>query len=422
MLKILRDYKQILLLSFISPFLALVKLISYQSQNSFKASVVLGFIFFGLFFSYPDYSDGAEHLERSLIFYSDMSFSVFVKEAWNILLLKPSYSSEDFYIHFLCFISNSILGLPKSLHFFASIILGKLVTDTFITIAYTKYLTWSRDTVYTLVIIFVFGIMSLNAIRINTAMWMSLYGIVSFYKTNKQSYLLYVLLAAQIHISFYLIGLIPLVGFFLRNRIKFLIIFWLLSPLTPTIQSLPVVNVLSESELLEKKSKYYVLDEDRITERNNIDRDGNRFYKRYGHLWLDEIALPMLMLSLVPLFWRPRGLGIAQAMLAVYLLSHTVTALFPYIPSLVGRIHVIGNVSLLLGVCSIGITELEKMYKTGFGRNTFIFVNRTNIILLIPILLLSFSHLLNTTNSYFIIFPSFLFGGIEGMGLKDIFF
>ena len=421
MLKILRDYKQALVLSFVSPFLVLVKLFSYPSQNTFKLSIMLGFIFFGLFFNYAEYTDGAEHLERSLMFYNDMSLSLFVKEAWNILRLNPSYSSEDLYIHFLCFISNSIFGLPKSMHFFASILLGKLVSDTFISIADTKYFSWSRNSVYVLVIVFVFGFMSLNAIRINTAMWMSLYGIVSYYKTNKHSYLLYILMATQIHISFYIIGLLPLIGFLLRRRIKYLIIIWLLSPLAPSLPHVPLVNVLANNDLLEQKSNYYVLDEDRIAESINLDRSGKRFYKRYGNLWLDDIALPMLMLSLIPLYWRPSRLGISESMLAVYLLCHSVTNLFPYIPSLVGRIHNIGNVSLILGVCSIGVNKLEKKFKTDLGRITFRTVNQLNFMLLTPILLLSLSHLLNTTDLYFIIFPLVALIGIDGMGLKDLF-
>ena len=181
------------LLFSVSPFIGIWVVLRNLSQKNVIFFFVLILACFGLLYNYNTTADGAVHYMRSLQYYSNMSLEDFFQESLNILSQNPTLHSNDLYIHFLSFITNSVLGIPKALHLFAGIVLGYIIGKTLqlVGVLGLKENVNRSNYLISLVLIIVHSVYPLNAIRIGTGMWLLAYAIIAYSKTNKRKYLLY---------------------------------------------------------------------------------------------------------------------------------------------------------------------------------------------------------------------------------------
>lgn len=389
--------------SLLSPALAITTLFRTKNYHFILVGSVLSMGLFGLFFTYPSFSDGGTHLERSLRYYSNMSFYEFFSEFNNIIFQNPTYSSEDLYIHILSFFSNSILGLPKTMHFFAGLLLGFVIFKSLWRVMGEKiyHLTWKNGLIFLTVLLFIHSVHSLNAIRISTAMWVCFYGVVSYYQTRNFKYLFVIILASQIHLGYAIIAIPAFVAVYISRYKVLLIIVWILS-FSYSLEFDPFKGYLPETEVSELKSKQYFLDDEMLQLRmeQRLSDEGN-WYSTRGPEWYHNIAIPGLLILMLPVYLSKKIEPIFKLLVGMALTTYILSNLVGFSPSLQGRIFNLTSISILFAALTLSVSyilnfnywflKLWNLYKILF------------LILCIPYIMKNISHIMGTTDVFFFI-------------------
>lgn len=175
----------------LSPLLGTYAAFRKLNRSNVVFFFVLTLASFGFLYYYGGSGDGTFHYENAKNLYSDIGLIEFLNECWNIIIQKPS-GPVDLYIHFLYFFSSSVLQWPASLHLWAGIVLGYIIGKTFRLLDFD--VKFEKDNKTNLFFLFVLVgthlIFPLNAIRIGTAMWLALLGIIGYAKTKRLKYVL----------------------------------------------------------------------------------------------------------------------------------------------------------------------------------------------------------------------------------------
>lgn len=404
----------------ISPFLGLLKLFSFKNKHLSLIGSTLVMMLFGALFTYPSYSDGGEHLRRSIEYYTYMGFSEFISEFYFIITQQPNTSSQDLYIHILCFFTNSIFGLPQALHSVAGLILGIVIFQAiWMTLGKNLYkLTWRSGLVYLIVLLFVYSLHSLNAIRISTAMWVSYIGIVGFYKKRSLKYILIIILATQIHFAYYIIGPVGLVAVFVMRFRWLLIGAWFLSFSFSAMSGDLLKSYLPKSEVVEEKSKAYILNEERLDELGD-DTAKLNWYKALGNVWFRSYALPILAVLLLPFFVNKKESTIKHLLISLFLTISIVSSFFTFLPSLQGRMMNLGGLALLFAAIIVSFETIHTVDERGFYVKLFKSFSWLFLFLSFPYVFENMSHVANTTEAFFIIGPILTVLISEPFSIKD---
>lgn len=417
-----RELNDFLLLSVISPALGLSKLFQAKNERFIVVGTMLAMSFFGALFAYPEGSDGHTHYLRSLEHYSNMNFSEFMAESWKIIIQKPSFGTTDLYIHVLSFISNSILSIPKSLHFFAGLVLGYFIAKSLLLVLGTnlKTLTWKSGLFIFIILLMIHSVSSLNAIRISTGAWVLFFGVCGYYFTKKPKFLLLFLLAAQIHLAFMIIAIPAIVVLFL-NKLKWLIVtIWVLS-FYFQLSFLDISSYLPTTDVVESKKQYYVLDESRLEifqEDRELKKSSLNWYAALGpSLYLDTALIIAIggMLLVYAKSEDPRLNFMFGAALLFYAFANVVS----FTPSLQGRLMNSVSIFLLFSILYY-MQESYIVNKSSLRQYVFRFSNFAFVTLSLPFLIKNFSHILNTTEFFFLAAPILSFFADEDFSIRDI--
>lgn len=410
-----QELKDFLVVSTLSPVLGLWRLFKSKNDRFILTGSILMMGIFGALFAYPEGSDGHTHYLHSLEYYTSMNFYEFLLESWNILMQNPSFGITDLYIHLLSFISNSILGIPKLLHFFAGLILGYFTIKSLVLVlgANLKTLTWKSGLWIFIILLMVHSVNSLNAIRIGTGAWVLFYGAASYYFTRNWKFLLFFLLATQVHLAMAVIAIPVIVAFFLAKWKWLTVGIWVMSFFIQ-LSFIDFSAVLPETEVVDIKTHYYVLDDQALEDFNKskTSRTGN-WYATLGPKLYFNVALIIAIGGMLLIYVKnrdPRFNYLFSAALLLYAFANIVS----FSPSLQGRL--MNNVSIFLLFGLLYHLQQSSSFKINTIRyRVFKFSNFIFSVLVIPFLLKSSSQILSTTEAFFLVFP---FASLAGYSLS----
>jgi hypothetical protein len=102
-------------------------------------------------------SDGEEHLSNAILNYSDMSFSDFLNQFYDLATLNGTSAAKDIYLHCISYLAASVFGVPELIHVFAGLILGYFFTKSALLVVKNR-LTIKKSSILTaFIILFIFN-------------------------------------------------------------------------------------------------------------------------------------------------------------------------------------------------------------------------------------------------------------------------
>lgn len=415
------EFRDFFLITLLSPLLGLIKLSSFKSKSFFVIGSMIMMGLFGLFYAYPEDSDGHTHYMHSLEDYSFMSFTFFITESWNILSQKPTIGKTDLYIHFLSFFSNSILGLPKTLHFWAGIILGLAISKTLILILDKSFVSskYTKGTLLLIILLLVHGFYNLNAIRLGTGAWVLIYGSIGYFLSRKKYYLLFIILAMQIHFAYTMIALPAIASFFLYKRKVAILFIWAISFFAQSSFSY-FESYVPQTEIFQDKAQDYVMEGERLEnfKANRASRTGN-FYATLGPTLYYDYAILILTIGFVLTFIESTNKLFDYTYVST-LLYLSFSNIVNFIPSLEGRLTGMASMFLLLSVL------IYYKYKDNYAqmsiKSTLVSSNSILLFLIlsIPFILKNIVQMMITTEPFIIFFPIFKILLNESISIRDL--
>lgn len=389
----------------ISPLLSFYILIRRISLSNivFTSTFMMGAL--GLLYFYDGVGDGTVHMEVAETFYRNMSLGNFLNEFSRILTQKPTISAVDPYIHILYFISAGILKQPQLLHLIAGLILGYVVGKALRLVFTIK--NWQNSNngslIFLLVLLIVHTFSDLNAIRIGTAMWLSVYAVMSFLKYRKTKYLVYLACAIFIHLAYGLI-IIPVVASLLFGKYKPLVVGVFFASFFFQIVEFDTTAYLPQTDVIESKTTQYVLDEDERASRQKISEDLSaelNFYKALGYKFY-SFGISVLAFVFIPIFLTEKG-GYIVKLLPVVYSTMAFSNVVAFIPSLSGRVLNLSTVILLFSAFIYPFhlfSSKNKWYGRSLKFTPYYVLAASGFFMLEKL-----SHLLNTTSVFFLALP-----------------
>ena len=417
----------LLLLMLFSPIMGVVQLLRNRDE---KTLLLFGIIFFGLagsVYVYRPGVDGASHLANAIANYSNMSFSAFLNQFYDLVTLNSTTGAKDIYLHCISYLAASVFGVPELIHVFAGLILGYFFTKSALLVLKNR-LTIKKSSILTaFIILFIFdrSLGALNSIRMWTGMWVFFYGTYSYAITKKKKFLAVILFSIVVHFS-YVIVLIPfLVSYILRNRTYIMTAIYLVS-FGLSLDFSSVENYLPQTDLVESQQKSNVIDSEEKAEffqekaaiANSVQKN---FYVTYGEGFYKDYCIVGLSFILL-LFYNSKKsdkkfIFLFASGIGLYTFSNLAT----FSPSLAGRIKTISALFIL--VSSIQLLFTIARYK--LSRQKLKLLNVGLVILLIssfPMFLFQLSYLIQMLSFFSIILApvSWILGDAD-ISIRDFF-
>ena len=417
----------LLLLMLFSPIMGVVQLLRNRDE---KTLLLFGIIFFGLagsVYVYRPGVDGASHLANAIANYSNMSFSAFLNQFYDLVTLNSTTGAKDIYLHCISYLAASVFGVPELIHVFAGLILGYFFTKSALLVLKNR-LTIKKSSILTaFIILFIFdrSLGALNSIRMWTGMWVFFYGTYSYAITKKKKFLAVILFSIVVHFS-YVIVLIPfLVSYILRNRTYIMTAIYLVS-FGLSLDFSSVENYLPQTDLVESQQKSNVIDSEEKAEffqekaaiANSVQKN---FYVTYGEGFYKDYCIVGLSFILL-LFYNSKKsdkkfIFLFASGIGLYTFSNLAT----FSPSLAGRIKTISALFIL--VSSIQLLFTIARYK--LSRQKLKLLNVGLVIFLIssfPMFLFQLSYLIQMLSFFSIILApvSWILGDAD-ISIRDFF-
>ena len=417
----------LLLLLLFSPIMGVVQLLRNRDE---KTLLLFGIIFFGLagsVYVYRPGVDGASHLANAIANYSNMSFSAFLNQFYDLVTLNSTTGAKDIYLHCISYLAASVFGVPELIHVFAGLILGYFFTKSALLVLKNR-LTIKKSSILTaFIILFIFdrSLGALNSIRMWTGMWVFFYGTYSYAITKKKKFLAVILFSIVVHFS-YVIVLIPfLVSYILRNRTYIMTAIYLVS-FGLSLDFSSVENYLPQTDLVESQQKSNVIDSEEKAEffqekaaiANSVQKN---FYVTYGEGFYKDYCIVGLSFILL-LFYNSKKsdkkfIFLFASGIGLYTFSNLAT----FSPSLAGRIKTISALFIL--VSSIQLLFTIARYK--LSRQKLKLLNVGLVIFLIssfPMFLFQLSYLIQMLSFFSIILApvSWILGDAD-ISIRDFF-
>ena len=417
----------LLLLMLFSPIMGVVQLLRNRDE---KTLLLFGVIFFGIvgsLYVYRPGSDGEAHFSNAILNYSDMSFSDFLNQFYDLATLNGTSAAKDIYLHCISYLAASVFGVPELIHVFAGLILGYFFTKSALLVLKNR-LTIKKSSILTaFIILFIFdrSLGALNSIRMWTGMWVFFYGTYSYAITKKKKFLAVILFSIIVHFS-YVIVLIPfIVSYILRNRTYIMTAIYLVS-FGLSLDFSSVENYLPQTDLVESQQKSNVIDSEEKAEffqekaaiANSVQKN---FYVTYGEGFYKDYCIVGLSFILL-LFYNSKKsdkkfIFLFASGIGLYTFSNLAT----FSPSLAGRIKTISALFIL--VSSIQLLFTIARYK--LSRQKLKLLNVGLVIFLIssfPMFLFQLSYLIQMLSFFSIILApvSWILGDAD-ISIRDFF-
>jgi hypothetical protein len=402
----------LILLFLLSPFLGLMTLLKSKSE---KFLTFFGIFFFGLLgsvFVYVEGTDGHSHLENAKTLYLDMSLGEFLVKTFEILTFSSTEGSTDLYLHVISFVSSSVLSIPELIHVFSGFVLGYFFTKSVLLILKNNLKTKKSYILigFIVLLLLIQSIGALNSIRMWTGMWVLFYGIYSWSLTKERKYIFVILFSVLVHFS-YVVIIIPIMGSYLLRKRKTILIFLYIVSFTASLSFSYFSAYIPESDLLENKQKYNVIDSNKKAERFQKDneiaqekRSSLNFYKAFGQTIYVNYSIVGLSIILLFFYFNKKIDANLNFLVTVGIGLYTFANFVAFSPSLQGRTKTIASLFILAAAIHLQLT-LKKYYlnmrkKRLLNSGLVLF-----LISAIPMALFQISDIFYNISFFFLLFP-----------------
>ena len=349
--------KNLLIFFFISPILGLIYGLRTRRSDAIRWSIFVFVFIYGSLLHPSHMGDGASHYNNMLAHYPNLSFSQFWNELIDILSFNPSYgTNDDPYIHILTYFVAAVLNSPNLLFVGVALVFAYFYSGAIVFLM--SYVNWKSKnnkfyfTFFLILLLFWQNPGNMQSIRLGTAIWIVIYGIIGYHKTKKIKYAFLIFLSPFFHFAFLLLVLpfcLVLFSGYRNPRIYFII--FLISVFSVNIvDSSALNNFASQTEIGATKVQAYTLDKKRIEtirKQNTELAKTSRFYKVYQTNKLHYNLLTGLIIFMF-LFLRKKGFNQIENTLFSYGLAGASFAnFFAFNFAVYNRLWVISGILIL---------------------------------------------------------------------------
>jgi len=398
------SFKYQFYLFLVSPILALYNAFRSKSEKFIVFTGTLFTGFAGSLYVYIPGNDGATHLQNAKDFYTGMTLSEFFHKSLEIITLKSVSGAADMYIHIISFLSVSVIGIPELLHIIAGLVLGFFYTKSVLLVL--KDRTKGKLSLLILAYIALFliyrSLTALNSIRMWTAMWVLFYGSYSWVLTKKNKYLLIAFLSVFFHVSYLMIVLPLMLGYFLRKK-KIIITGVYLLSFFYSVNFLSIQPYIPDLPLIQNKIKYNVkIDEDKYEDTSNSIKQN--FYVKWGEKIFRNYSIVGLSFLLLYFYYKRNVSNELLFLFANGIILISFANFFEFSPAISGRTKTIASVFIIAAAIhqlfniSAGkqISKIQPLISLGFW---------AFIISSIPLIIFHISYIINTISIFIISLP-----------------
>ncbi|MBX9889405.1 MAG: hypothetical protein K2Y30_15910 [Flavobacteriaceae bacterium] len=408
--KIQKGY--LILIFLISPFLGIVKVFKIKDEKTITFFGTLLFGLVGSTFVYIKGTDGHSHLMKAIVFYTDMSLGDFFTKTYEIITFNSTKGSTDLYLHIISYLSASVLQNPSLIHVFAGLVLGYFFTKSVLLVMRDNLETKKGYILIGFIVLFLLvkSIGALNSIRMWTGMWVLFYGTYSYAINKEKKYLYIILFSVLVHFSYVLI-LIPVVISYVAQKRKIIVTFVYALSFFTTLGFSVFQAYIPESDLLEKKQKYTVIDSNEKaklfekTAQNAKAANANlNFYKGSGEINYLNYSIVGLTILLLFFYLRRETDAKLNFLIAIGVGLYTFANLVSFSPALQGRSKTIAATFILAAAIHLQFTmnkyllsqKTKRIFNTGF----VLF-----LISVIPMFLFQISDIMYNISFFILLFP-----------------
>jgi hypothetical protein len=301
-----KDYAFNIILAFIMPFLALVSTIKSKSARYKHQLLTLLIGLYGSTISLSEGNDGYRHLAKVSEVYSEMSFSQFWYEIFQILSFQITESSaQDLYKHILSFICGSVLEMPFLFFPIVALVYGYFFSGSVLEVlkgvGHLKFKHYKLFWTFIILFIFYKNVEGVNTVRTWTGLWVLVFACLKYYSTKEKKYLLLMFIPPFIHFSYFIMALPAYAVLVLGNRPLTYATIFVLSSFVSFVNPSDVTKNLQETELGEHRQRAYEVEEKvGVNEKFTIQSQSNSiWYRQLAKLGVHNWAISLLCYTLI---------------------------------------------------------------------------------------------------------------------------
>lgn len=398
----------ILLLLFVSPILALFKILKLKNN---KDITFFGTLFFGMIGSLYIYSDGNDGFKHRFLVeqnYIGMSFNEFLSQSYDILTFNAGEGTADFYLHILSFIAGSIFNIPELLHVLAGLILGYFYTKSVLLIIGDNVQQKKNYILMGLIVLLLLikSISALNSIRMWTGMWVLFYGTYGWAKTKNIKYFIAILFSTVVHFSYVVIIIPVAISYLIRERKRLLVLIYIISFFTSFGFSY-FESFVPKSELFESKQEQYAIDSEEKAERfekryedAKVINSNKSFYSASGQDNYVNYSIVGLTILMLFFYLKKESDKNFMFLISIGVGLYAFSNMVAFSPSLENRTKVIGSTFLLAAAIQLYYTlykyrlSVNAKKRFDFGIICFLLSSTAMVLYQISFILQGFSFFL----------------------------
>ena len=264
-----REYFYHLVLMLFAPAISLYHGLRFNSLLTYRSKRWLLIVFVtiaGSALTISPSNDAYRHQEAVDLYYSELSFSQFLQDAENILLLRENQSgSKDLFIHVVSYFVGSVLGLPGLFFTVVGFVFGYFYAGSIFRLLQfhdkRKKYHWLFYVFLTIFILFL-SIQQMSTVRTWTGFWILFYACLSYYRTKKRKYLLLMFVPPLVHMGYFILA-VPAWGVLVFGDRPKLYAFAFALSFFVSVPSSKIVESLGDStEVVEQEANAYHVTEE----------------------------------------------------------------------------------------------------------------------------------------------------------------
>lgn len=246
--------------------------------------------------------DGVRHLLKVYVHYTDLAFSDFLRELWEILTLQVGTApNKDVYIHVVSYLVGGVLGVPALFFFVIGAVYGYFFSGSMLII----FRDWgkARLPMVTLFLIANFllfkNIEGVNTVRTWTGLWVLVYGSLQYYRTRRFRYLLLMAMPPFIHLGYFIMALPAYAVLIFGSRVFLYAVLFTLSSTTTIINPGSFAEFAASTERGEGAVRGYYREEMAGADQVLEAQAGNRIWLVLTKLGVQRWALNIFIYTLL---------------------------------------------------------------------------------------------------------------------------
>ena len=247
--------------------------------------------------------DGYRHQLSVDLYYTQVSFAVWLADLWRILTFQITDSgTKDVYQHVVSYFFGGVLGTPQLFFPFIAFVYGYFYAGSVLHVLRHFNLNTANYVILSVVFVFLFvkGLEGFYTVRTWTGMWILVYATLKYHEERRLRYALLMFVPPFIHIGFFLMAIPAWIVLFFGNRVILYTGIVLVSSFTTVLPVQDVTSFIAQTERGEHQVRSYYREEQRggVEDFQRL-REHTNFYNAYRGAGLQRWAPTILVFALL---------------------------------------------------------------------------------------------------------------------------